>query len=262
MDVAVIGAGVSGLVAASLLSRTHNVTVFEANDYAGGHTNTVRVDTECQTHWVDTGFIVFNDRNYPNFERLLKRLGVAWQPSNSSFAITDEAGDFEYSSASVNGLFAKRTHLARPWFYRMVVDVVRFQRDARELLASDGAGPSMGHWLEQQRYSRPFIDRMIIPVASAVWSADPRQMWSFPARFMAEFFDNHGLLGLRNRPQWRTVVGGSRRYVEALARQLGDRLVLSTPVRAIRRQDDHVTVTPYGGQPTRFDEVVIAAHAD
>lgn len=262
MDVAVIGAGVSGLVAASLLLRAHNVTVFEANDYAGGHTNTVRVDTECQTHWIDTGFIVFNDRNYPNFERLLKRLGVAWQPSNSSFSITDETGDFEYSSASVNGLFAKRVHLARPWFYRMVGDVVRFQRDARELLHGDGPGPSMGHWLEQQRYSRPFIDRLIVPVASAVWSADPRQMWSFPARFMAEFFDNHGLLGLRNRPQWRTVVGGSRRYVEALARQLGDRLVLSTPVRAIRRQDDHVTVTPYGGQPARFDQVVIAAHAD
>lgn len=262
VNVAVVGAGVSGLVAAHLLSRAHDVTVFEANDYAGGHTNTVRVDTEHETHWVDTGFIVFNDRTYPHFERLLRRLGVAWQPSNNSFAVTDEIGDFEYSSTSINGLFAKRAHLARPWFHRMVVDAVRFQRDARELLHGDGTGPSLGDWLEQQRYSRPFIDRLIVPLASAVWSADPRQMWTFPARFMVEFFDHHGMLGLRNRPRWQTVVGGSHRYVEALARPLGDRLRLSTPIRAIRRHDDHVTVAPHGGEPARFNEVVIAAHSD
>jgi len=262
MNVAVVGAGVSGLVAAHLLSRAHDVTVFEANDYAGGHTNTVRVDTADETHWVDTGFIVFNDRNYPNFERLLTSLGVPWQPSDMSFAVTDESGDFEYSSTSVNGLFAKRTHIATPWFHRMLADVVRFQRNARELLRGEGAGPSLGDWLEQQRFSRPFIDRLIVPQAAAVWSADPRQMWSFPARFMVEFFDNHGMLGLRNRPQWQTVVGGSHSYVSALTKPLGERLHLSTPIRAIERHDDHVTVTPAGGEPQRFDEVVIAAHSD
>lgn len=262
MRIAVVGAGVSGLVTAHLLARAHDVTVFEANDYAGGHTNTVRVDTEHETHWVDTGFIVFNDRNYPTFERLLHRLGVAWQPSDMSFAVTDDAGDFEYSSTSLNGLYAKRAHLATPWFHRMVVEVVRFQRSARELLRGEGPGPSLGEWLEQQRYSRAFIDRLIVPQAAAVWSADPRQMWSFPARFMAEFFENHGMLGLRNRPQWQTVVGGSHRYVEALTRPLGDRLRLSTPVRSIERHDDHVLVTPGDGEPVRFDEVVIAAHAD
>jgi predicted NAD/FAD-binding protein len=262
MKIAVVGAGVSGLVAAHLLSRAHEVTVFEANDYAGGHTNTVRVDTAHETQWVDTGFIVFNDRNYPNFERLLDRLGVPSQPSDMSFAVTDEAGDFEYSSTSINGLFAKRAHLATPWFHRMLADVVRFQRAARELLRGEGAGPSLGDWLESERYSRPFIDRLIVPQAAAVWSADPRQMWSFPARFMAEFFDNHGMLGLRDRPQWRTVAGGSHRYVEALTRPLGERLHLSTPIRAIHRHDDHVTLTPAGGEPARFDEVVIAAHSD
>jgi predicted NAD/FAD-binding protein len=262
MNIAVVGAGVSGLVAAHLLARKHDVTVFEANDYAGGHTNTVRVDTEHETHFVDTGFIVFNDRNYPSFERLLRRLGVTWQSSDMSFAVTDGSGDFEYASTSINGVFAKRAHLATPWFHRMLGDVVRFQRSARELLRGDGDGPSLGDWLDEQRYSRPFIDRLIVPQASAVWSADPRQMWSFPARFMMEFFENHGMLGLRNRPQWQTVCGGSHRYVEALTRPLGERLRLATPVRAIHRHDDHVTVTPSGGEAERFDEVVIAAHAD
>ncbi len=262
MKIAVVGAGVSGLVAAHLLSREHDVSVFEANAYPGGHTNTVRVDTPNQTHWVDTGFIVFNDRNYPSFERLLKRLGVGGQPSNMSFAVTDEAGDFEYASTSPNGLYAKRAHLVTPWFHRMVADLVRFNRDAAELLRSGGEGPSLGHFLEERRYSRAFVDRLIVPQAAAVWSADPRQMWSFPARFLMEFFQNHGMLGFLNRPQWRTVVGGSHRYVEALVRPLGDRLRLSTPVDAVRRYADRVEITPRGGEAERFDHVVMATHSD
>jgi len=262
MRIAVVGAGVSGLVAAHLLSREHDVSVFEANAYPGGHTNTIRVDTPNETHWVDTGFIVFNDRNYPSFERLLNRLGVGGQPSNMSFAVTDEAGDFEYASTSPNGLYAKRAHLVTPWFHRMVVDLVRFNREAAELLRSGGEGPSLGHFLEERRYSRAFVERLIVPQAAAVWSADPRQMWSFPARFLMEFFENHGMLGFLNRPQWRTVVGGSHRYVEALVRPLGDRLRLSTPVQAVRRCDDHVEITPRGGEAERFDHVVMATHSD
>jgi len=261
MKIAIVGAGISGLTAAHLLHREHDVSVFEANAYAGGHTNTVRVDTADATHEVDTGFIVFNDRTYPNFERMLSRLGVAWQPSTMTFGVSDDAGDFEYSGASVNGLFAKRAHLATPWFHRMVADMVRFNRRARDLLASD-ENPSLGHWLEGQRLSRPFIDRLIVPQASAVWSADPRQMWTFPARFLVEFFDNHGMLGLRNRPQWRTVTGGSKRYVEALVAPWRGRLRLSTPVEAVHRHADHVTVTPRGGEPERFDEVILATHSD
>jgi uncharacterized protein len=260
-----VGAGVSGLVTAHLLAPRHEVTVFEAAGYAGGHTNTIRVDTPNETHHVDTGFIVFNDRNYPQFERLLVRLGVATQPSRMSFGVSDGRGDFEYTGASPNGLFAKRAHLVTPWFHRMVADTARFNRAARALLlgdTGDGDGPSLGQWLEQQRFSRPFIDRLIVPQASAVWSADPRQMWTFPARFMAEFFDNHGMLSLRGRPRWRTVSGGSARYVDALLAGLTGRLRLRTPVSAVRRGDRDVLVTPLGGEPEPFDEVVLATHSD
>src|SRR4051794_36926743 len=182
VKIAIVGAGISGLTVAHLLHREHEITVFDANDYAGGHTNTVRVDAAYETHHVDTGFIVFNDRNYPNFERLLERIGVVGQPSNMSFAVTDEHGDFEYASTSANGVFANRSHLAKPWFHRMLADLIRFQRAGRELLAAysgvaPGAGavgspcpgfpghpdhgPSLGHWVEELRFSRPFIERLI-----------------------------------------------------------------------------------------------------
>ena len=262
MKIAIVGAGISGLTAAHLLHKNHEIAVFEANAYAGGHTNTVRVDTAYETHHVDTGFIVFNDRNYPNFERLLGRLNVASQPSDMSFAVSDEHGDFEYASTSANGLFANRAHLAKPWFHRMLADVVRFQRAGRELLARHDGGPSLGHWVEELRFSRPFIDRLIVPQASAVWSADPRQMWSFPARFLVEFFANHGMLGLRDRPRWRTVKGGSARYVEALTGPWRDRLRLNTPVDHIARAESHVVVKARGHEPERFDEVVLATHSD
>jgi predicted NAD/FAD-binding protein len=262
MKVAVVGAGISGLVAAHLLHPDHEVTVFEANGYAGGHTNTVRVDTPNQTHQVDTGFMVFNDRNYPNFERLLRHLGVAWQPSTMSFSVSDGAGDFEYSSGSPNGLFAKRAHLLSPSFHRMIAELPRFQRAVRQLLDDRAPEISLRDWLEANRFSRGFIDRLIVPQVSAVWSAPPRQMGSFPARFLAEFFDNHGMLSFRDRPRWRTVSGGSARYVEALTRPFAGRLRLNTPVQAVTRHDDHVLVKPQGGEGERFDEVVLATHSD
>jgi predicted NAD/FAD-binding protein len=177
-----------------------------------------------------------------------------------SFGVSD-GRDFEYNGASPNGLFAKRAHLVTPWFHRMVADLVRFNREARALLRlAGGDGPSLGHWLEELRFSRPFVERLIVPQASAVWSADPGQMWTFPARFLVEFFDNHGMLGFRNRPAWRTVVGGSRSYVEAVVRPWRERLRLGTPVRAIARDADGVTVT--AREPERFDHVVLAVHSD
>ncbi len=266
MRIAIVGAGVSGLVAAHLLHPHHDVTLFEANGYAGGHTNTVRVETAGGTWDVDTGFIVHNDRNYPCFHRLLARLGVAAQPAEMSFGVSDAAGAFEYNGASPNGLYAVRRHLVTPWFQRMVADLVRFNREARALLREhrDPArpGPSLRAWLEELRFSRPFVERLIVPQASAVWSADPRQLWSFPARFLAEFFDNHGMLGFRDRPRWQTIAGGSRRYVEAIVRPLGARVRLATPIRTIARHAEHVEVAPLRGEPERFDHVVIAAHAD
>jgi uncharacterized protein len=262
MRIAIVGAGISGLAAAHLLAREHEITVFEADGRPGGHANTVRVDTEYETHHVDTGFIVFNDRNYPNFQRLLASLSVPSQPSDMSFGVSD-GRDFEYNGSSANGLFAKRAHLVTPWFHRMVADLVRFNREARALLRrAGGDGPSLGHWLDELRLSRPFVERLIVPQASAVWSADPGQMWTFPARFLVEFFDNHGMLGFRGRPAWQTVVGGSRSYVDAVVRPWRERLRLATPVRAIARDPDGVSVTPRGGEPERFDHVVLAVHSD
>ena len=260
MRVAIIGAGVSGLVCAHRLHSEHDVVLFEASDRAGGHANTVRVETETGVYDLDTGFIVFNDRNYPNFERLLDELDVETQASLMSFGVSD-GGDFEYNGASPNGLFASRGQMLRPSFHRMIADLVRFNRDARELLASE-TDPSLREWLAVGGYSRAFVERLIVPQAAAVWSADPAQMWSFPARFLVEFFDNHGMLGFRERPCWRTITGGSRRYVEALTRPWRDRLRLSTPVTEITRHPDHVAVSSRECESERFDAVVIATHSD
>jgi predicted NAD/FAD-binding protein len=260
MRIAIVGAGVSGLVCAHMLHCDHELVVFEASDHAGGHANTVRVETETGSYDLDTGFVVFNDRNYPKLERLLGELAVLTQPSQMSFGVSDGV-DFEYNGASLNGLFASPRQAIAPSFHRMIADLVRFNLDARRLLASD-EDPSLREWLAQRRYSRVFVERLIVPQASAVWSADPAQMWSFPARFLVEFFDNHGMLGFRDRPRWRTIAGGSRNYVEALTRSWRDRLRLSTPVTEVRRHPTHVTVSSRGHEPERFDAVVIATHSD
>ena len=262
MRIAIVGAGVSGLVAAHLLHPEHEVSVFEAADWMGGHTHTVRVDAGGSAYDVDTGFIVLNDRNYPNFERLLGKLGVPTQTSNMSFSVSD-GRDFEYSSTSLAGLFANPRHAASPRFLRMLADVRRFQREAHELLGGDGDGPSLRAYLEDRRYSRDFVERLIVPQAAAVWSADPGQMWAFPARFLIQFFQNHGMLTLRERPTWRTVVGGSHRYVERLTSAFRDRIALSQPVTSISRAGaDEVEITLEGREPRRFDRVVIATHSD
>jgi predicted NAD/FAD-binding protein len=261
MNIAIIGGGVSGLVTAHLLHRHHQITLFEAGDYAGGHTNTVEVEASDGKIAIDTGFIVFNDRNYPNFERLLGRLGVRSQPSEMSFGVSDGKGQFEYASTSIGGLYANRANFVRPWFQKMVADVIRFQRHAPRLLLSDD-NPSLGAWLEQHRYSRAFIDKLIVPQAAAVWSSDPAHMWHFPARFLVEFFDNHGMLGLRNRPRWQTVMGGSARYVEAMIKPWQDRVRLATPVEQVRRERSGVSLTLRDGREELFDAVVFGAHSD
>jgi len=193
------GAGISGLVAAHVLHEQRSITVFESATYAGGHTNAIRVDTAVATHHVDTGFIVFNDRNYPNFVKLLDKLG-AQQPSHMSFAVADARGDFEYSSGSVGALFAKGARAVSPAFQRMVLDYVRFNKRGRELLADPRTNgkPSLRDWLDDCGFPQAFIEKLIVPQASAVWSSDPDQMWSFPARFLVEFFDNDGIASTRS----------------------------------------------------------------
>jgi predicted NAD/FAD-binding protein len=261
MRIAIVGTGISGLVAAHRLHGEHEITVFEAGDRVGGHTHTVPVDSPEGRHWVDTGFIVFNDRNYPHFEALLAELGVATQPSHMSFSVSDGRGGFEYAGTP-RGLFARRSHLLDPAFLRMLRDWRRFNREARELIGMNGTAPSLGHWLEQRGFSRHFVERLIVPQASAVWSADPEQMWSFPASFLAEFFDNHGMYSLRDRPRWRTVSGGSRRYVEAIAAPWIDRVRLWSPVRRVERLADRVRIAVDGRGWEEFDEVVLAVHSD
>ncbi|HEX3518820.1 MAG TPA: FAD-dependent oxidoreductase [Solirubrobacteraceae bacterium] len=266
MRVAIVGAGVSGLVAAHLLHREHEIVLYEAGSYAGGHTNTIRVDTAHETHQVDTGFIVMNDRTYPNFTRLLERLGVATQPTHMSFSVKGEEEDFEYCGTP-RGIFCQPSNLVSVRFQRMIVDLLRFNRALRTLLArehSAGAhgGETLGDFLERGRFSRAFVERLIVPQVSAVWSADPRTMHTFPVRFLAEFFANHGMLGFRDRPQWATVRGGSARYVDALTAPFRERIRLNAPVHSIARHDGHVELSCRGSEPERYDQVVIATHSD
>jgi uncharacterized protein len=261
MKIAIVGTGVSGLVAAHRLHPEHEIVVYEASERIGGHTHTVPVEAADGTHWVDTGFIVFNDRNYPHFEALLDELGVTWQASRMSFSVADGRGRFEYSGTPW-GLFARPAHLLSPTFLGMLRDWRRFNRAARALIGMNGTAPSLGHWLEQQGFSRFFIERLIVPQSSAVWSADPEQMWSFPASFMAEFFENHGMYSLRDRPQWRTVSGGSRSYVEAIVAPWRDRVRAAAPVRRIERLEDGVRIEADGCESEEFDQVVIATHSD
>jgi predicted NAD/FAD-binding protein len=275
--IAIVGAGVSGLVAAHLLHREHEIVVFEASSTPGGHANTVRVDTPLGSHHVDTGFIVMNDRNYPNFTHLLARLGVATQPTHMSFSVKGEDEDFEYSGTP-RGLFCQPRNLLSPRFQRMVLDMLRFNRELQTMLAA-GQAPhagqracaassdeSLAEFLARRRFSRSFVERLIVPQVCAVWSADPRQMRAFPVRFIAEFFANHGMLGFRDRPRWSTITGGSKRYVEALIAPFRERLRLGSAVQSIVRHDDHIELASADsdGRRTgeRFDHVVIATHSD
>lgn len=262
MRIAIVGAGVSGLVSAWILARKHAVTLFEADGRLGGHVHTHDVDDGGERRGIDSGFIVFNDRTYPNFVRLLELLGVPAQASEMSFSVQSERTGLEYNGTSLNALFAQRANLLRPSFHGMLRDIVRFNRAAKELAGAGAESTTLGEFLDEGGYGREFVDHYLVPMSAAVWSTDPAGMRRFPARFLARFFDNHGFLTLGERPTWRTVRDGSARYVEALTRPLAGRIRSATPVRAIRRRADGVDVIPAGGEAERFDHVVIAAHSD
>jgi predicted NAD/FAD-binding protein len=257
MRIAVIGAGIAGNVAAYHLHRSgHEVTVFEAGRHVGGHTHTHAVDGLA----IDTGFIVFNDRTYPNFTRLLDELGVASQPSRMSFSVRNEATGLEWGGATLNTLFAQRRNLLRPAFLRMVADIARFNREAPRFL-DDGFETTLGAYLGGERYSRAFIDDYLVPMGAAIWSADPARMLEFPARFFVRFLHNHGMLTVNDRPQWRVVSGGSARYVERLTAPFRHRIRLEAPVSWIRRLPDGVLLRARSVLE-RFDHAFIACHAD
>ncbi len=262
MKIAVIGAGISGLVSAYLLREKYDITVFEANDYIGGHTHTVPVERGGRHYAVDTGFIVFNEENYPNFVKLLKRLDVASQPSNMSFGVRCDRSGIEYCGSSLNQLFAQRGNLLKPSHYRMILDIRRFHGDFPRILAESEDGETLEAYVSARNYSQAFVDRFLVPMGSAIWSADPEQMMDFPLRCFVKFFDHHRFLERRNQPKWRVIQGGSHAYVEKLIAPFRDRIRVSTPVESVRRHEDHVEITPRGQAPERFDQVVLAVHSD
>jgi uncharacterized protein len=262
MRIAIVGTGIAGMTAAWHLHRNHDITVFEAADYIGGHTNTIDVVHGGVEYAIDTGFIVFNNRTYPEFVRLMNCLRVSSQPTEMSFSVRCEATGLEYNGTSLNKLFTQRRNLLRPSFHRMLLDILRFYREAPRLLADETSpGPSLGEYLETNRYSAEFIDLHIMPLGAAVWSTDPRALFDFPAALFLRFFHNHGLLQMRNRPQWRVISGGSARYVEKLTAPFRDRIRLNSPVESIRRTARHVEVRARGTWE-RFDTIVIASHGD
>lgn len=262
MRVAVIGAGVSGLVAAYLLNQDHEITVFEADSHAGGHARTVRAEMDGTVHDVDTGFVVFNETTYPSFVRLLQVLGVSSQPTVMSFSVRCDRTGIEWCGTSLDTVFAQRRNILRPSFLRMLRDVFRFNREAKELLDLGVEAPTLGALVRQRRYSREFVERYLVPMGAAIWSASPSTMLEFPAYFFLRFFSNHGLLGVESHLLWRVVQGGSRRYVDALTRPFADRIRLGVPVLSVTRTSNDVTVVPRGGPPERFDHVILALHAD
>jgi predicted NAD/FAD-binding protein len=262
MKIAVVGTGISGMLAARLLADEHDIDVFEAGDYVGGHSNTVDVEFRGRSYALDTGFMVFNDRTYPNFVRMLEALGVGWRCSDMSFSVSCERTGLEYQGSSLDGLFAQRRNAFRPGFHRMLWDIVRFNRHAVEWLESGDDETTLAEYVALGGYGKGFVDNYLIPMGAAIWSARPEVFGEFPARFILNFLHNHGLLQFRDRPRWKTIVGGARRYVEALTGPLADRIRLSSPVVSVRRHPEGVILRTSFGPAEVFDAVVMATHAD
>ena len=261
MKIAVIGSGIAGNVAAYRLHRDHEVTVYEAAGHIGGHTHTHDIGIGGERQQIDTGFIVFNDWTYPNFIGLLDELGVESQPSAMSFSVRNEGSGLEYNGTTLNTLFAQRRNLLRPSFYRFIREILRFNREAPQLLDAGGE-IALGDYLDSHAYSRGFIDDYLVPMGAAIWSTDPARMLAFPARFFVRFFHNHGMLSVDARPQWRVIRGGSARYVEKLVAPFRHRIRLNTPVESVSRMPGGVLVKARNAAPEHFEYVFFACHSD
>ena len=261
MKIAIIGTGISGNVAAYHLNKEHDITVYEANDYLGGHTHTHNIELEGKSYSVDTGFIVFNYKTYPNFTGLLEELGVKEQLSKMSFGVKCEKTGLEYMGSTINSLFAQRRNIFRPSFWRMILDILRFNRQATDLLEDASNDISLGEYLKREKFSQTFINYYLVPMAAAVWSADLNLMYQFPARYLIQFFHNHGLLSVTNRPDWYVIKGGSKTYVTALTESFKDKIKLSTPVTGVKREKEAVIVSSAQGEES-YDAVFFACHSD
>jgi predicted NAD/FAD-binding protein len=262
--IAIIGAGISGLTCGHLLSSKHHVTLFEANDYLGGHTNTEDIKLGGKTYPVNTGFIVFNDWTYPNFIKLMDQLGVESEDSEMSFSVRDENTGLEYNGTTLNSLFAQRTNALRPSFIRMILDILKFNKQTVAALDSDEIkeGQTLGEFVKQHGYSKHFVNHYIVPMGSAIWSASVDVMMDFPLKFFLKFFNNHGMLSVDDRPQWRVITGGSRSYIEPITKNYKDNIHLSTPIKSVLRSNDVVTITTSSGKQYEFDQVIFSCHSD
>ena len=271
MKIAIIGSGIAGNTLAYHLHKKHDITIYEANSHIGGHTHTHDVEIFGKNYAIDTGFIVFNDRTYPKFIDLLDTLKVAWQPSQMSFSVRNELTGLEYNGTNLNSLFAQRRNLFKPSFYGMIHDILRFNKESISLLNSDNKNTEntnidneikLGDYLAQNGYKSAFINEYIVPMGAAIWSTDAAKMMDFPARFLVRFFHHHGMLTVNNRPQWRTITGGSARYVEKLSAGFSHKIRLNTPIVSVVRQADCVKIKPKNGSDETFDYVFFACHSD
>ncbi|MBT8328332.1 MAG: FAD-dependent oxidoreductase [Desulfofustis sp.] len=259
--IAIIGSGISGLTCGYHLTKMGaEITLFESEDYIGGHTHTVETNFEGEQAAIDTGFIVFNDRTYPNFIKLMEGIGVDYQPTEMSFSVRNDNLDLEYNGSSLNGLFAQRTNLLRPQFYRMLFDITRFNKQVRTIAQSDGE-TTIGEYLQRSNYSPLFKDTYLLPMIAAIWSMGTDDCLDFPLHFFVRFFENHGLLDLANRPQWYTIKGGSSSYVEPLTSGFKQHIRLNSKVTGVVRTEAGIVVR-VGNENHQFDEVVFACHGD
>lgn len=261
MKIAIIGSGIAGNTLAYHLYKNHDITVFEAGDHIGGHTHTHSIDLFGKKYQVDTGFIVFNDRTYPNFIKMLQDVNVPWQLTNMSFSVRDEKTGLEYNGTSINRLFSQRSNLFSWRFHGMIRDILRFNRISLLLLNAE-TEISLGDYLAKNDFGEAFIHQYIVPMGAAIWSTDAENMMQFPACFFVRFFHHHGFLTVNNRPQWLTIVGGSAAYVKVLTEPFKDKVLLNTPIASVCRTIEGVKVKPASGPEQDFDYVFFACHSD
>ena len=259
--IAVIGTGIAGNVVSYYLNQDHDITVFEKNNYVGGHSHTHSVSSPEGDYQVDSGFIVFNYETYPQFTRLLQKLGVEVQTSEMSFGVRCERTGLEYMGSTLNSLFTQRRNFFRPSFWGMLIDIIRFNRNGASLLDEGDTAISLEDYLKKEAYGKAFKEDYLLPMASAVWSADKNMMSRFPAKYLIRFFYNHGLLKIFNRPQWYVIKGGSKEYVDAITRGHRHAIRLDTAVNSISRSDTGVIIKTSVDQES-FDYVFLACHSD